>query len=482
MQKRQGHKHQGEYHVFRQKAWFFACIAAVAFLTPAVGHAFTEPSEAPPGGAAAAPLNTSNTEQTKTGTLHIGQSGVGGGLYADYELCLGGVCYDDWNDLPGSSAVALNSGPTPETPTLAPYSFAGADQGYFLVEANDRAQRFAVGGQAPLNAIYPSSGIAGFAHEDSSFSIGVFGYDFNLANALAANFVGDTRIQKGLFTALDPNNALTVTATTSNSAIYSEQRGALASAYAGYFSGRLAAIGRTELADPADGQDSVLTVRCAGDGTRCFDLDLEKTGGFVWQTFRHLGDEKWWIRSDTGVASPFYFGIDSRPGSGAGETTTSVLRVSEPGDVAIAGGYVPTVTGASSPYASNSARLVVHRGSITGTDVDGGPTDALAAFANTTGSAVYAQQENTDASAYAGYFSGRTTVRGGDFIVGAAGETRNICLNGACISAWPAGGGGGSGQWTLNSGANLIFPNDSSRRVAIGGTTDAAPFFYDPGA
>ncbi len=63
--------------------------------------------------------------------------------------------------------------------------------------------------------------------------------------------------------------------------------------------------------------------------------------------------------------------------------------------------------GSASPVAP-SAKLVVNNG-LAGS-VPGSADDALDAYANTTGSAIYAQQSNGAISAFAGYFSGRVAI------------------------------------------------------------------------
>ncbi|MBI3114944.1 MAG: hypothetical protein HYZ09_00420 [Candidatus Kerfeldbacteria bacterium] len=322
-----------------------------------------------------------------------------------------------------------------------------------------------------------SSGVMGYALGEND--IAVYGAALG-TNSKAGYFAGPLlagRVGVGLFgnaAVTGPESLLLVNngvdddgsiydgagfyASTTGSAVYAEQQGTTATAYAGYFSGRVAAVGR-------DAQERVLEARCQGDATRCLVVNGSRSsGGYVWQQFEHLGTEKWWFRTDT---ANFAFGLAARTGgpSPAPYTTTDVLRITQDGNVGIAGATLP------------NPKLLVNKGVADA----GNPNNAVDILANVTDTGLYVENPapatpvvGTDQ--WAAYFSGDTNVFG------------RICLNddgsrANCISAWPAGGGGGgSGQWTLNSGANLIFPNDSSRRVAIGGTTDAAPFFYDPGA
>ncbi len=392
-----------------------AVVGFLALATPA--FAFTEPTEAPPGGnAIAAPLNVSSTEQTKLGRLNLGT-----GLVADSvalsvgssallkRLCLnddggGGKCIDDWSDIVGGGTVVLRSGATSLPSWATTGTGRNADPGYLAVVAQSN-QGWAVGGQAtdPNWSGATSAGVYGVSYTGlvttTNLTYGVLGVGRIIADgtgirrqSVGVTGIGESDGTAGYFqgkvgiNTYVPNSqfvvnfpsalgnpggvddAVSIIANkpgTSGSALYAEQQ--VASAYAGYFSGRVRLTGST-------------------------------------------GFPKLLVNANT---------------SGSGNTSNAVDILANVTDTGL--------------YVENP----VPAAPVVGTDQ------------------------------WAGYFSGDTNFSG------------RVCLNddgsrSSCISAWPSGGGGG--QWSLNGAANTIFPNASSRRVAIGGTSDTAPFYYDPGA
>jgi len=77
-------------------------ILAVSFLTVFYVVAWQEPTQTPPGGNVATPLNTSSTEQIKTGNLVVNALGItatsGDSLVINSggNLCFGGECRSNW--------------------------------------------------------------------------------------------------------------------------------------------------------------------------------------------------------------------------------------------------------------------------------------------------------------------------------------------------------------------------------------------------
>jgi hypothetical protein len=86
-------------------------------------RAWTEPTEAPPGGNLGAPINTGATAQTKTGNLNvnggmlIGSSTTGGnkgaGTINANKVCIQGVCNTEW---PTGGTTTTGGDTTPEPP------------------------------------------------------------------------------------------------------------------------------------------------------------------------------------------------------------------------------------------------------------------------------------------------------------------------------------------------------------------------------
>lgn len=487
-------------------------------LQPTLVQAFTEPSSAPPGGATAAPLNVSNTTQTKQGRLNVGTTtseeiGLNiGSLTTPKFLCLNGdptattaetttpLCIDSWSDVTGTG-VQLRQAATVDWFQPELWDGTNSDSGNISVRARD-TQLWAIGGRAAdataattlvTTGVYGSSainppaagkwtaGLFGLARTTDSYGLiasALAGYAAYFGGSVGINqahpiatFVVSRDSMNGQGSAGD---AGAFYASSFNSAVYAEQ-GALAG-HAGYFSGRLSAVGRTT-------QDSVLRARCTSDldpasptfgngGTRCLDVDLNRpTGGFVWQTFRHgynptsgaAGAEKWWFRSDS---ANFAFGLDARTGAAGSETTTSVLRATQSGNVGIADAILP------------NPKLLVNKG-VAGNA--GNANNAVDILANVTDTGLYVENPvpatpvvGTDQ--WAAYFSGDTNVSG------------RICLNDDgsrtnCISAWPSGGGGGGASY-WDKTAGVIHPTlatVATDRLALGGTDiDNAPFYYDP--
>lgn len=503
--------------------------------------AFTEPSQAPPGGAVAAPLNVSATTQDKAGGLSLG-SGLPAGAIglsvgtvgSPKRLCLnddgtGAECINAWADVIGGGTVLLRSTATTGFEgawTVPPAGGANADAGFASVVAQ-AGQIWAAGGQAlnPAAAGSPvattgllgrsatggaagSAGVFGLAMR--SGDIGIFGNAaVGVIDFFAARFEGRTQIT-GRYGAGAPsrNNALLVLlnsspattnpedaaafyASSTSSALYAQQSNS--SGFAGYFSGRTH----------------------AQHTSRPLSVGASQTGGFVWQSFYApdaslAANERWRIESNTGSTPPYSFGFNflssgasfpvvrlwrdtSNNTSNLGIGLASLpalpapaLQVYAPGANAYTAQHTVAAynAAASTPYNAISGFKsgISAQGSAIYGELVGGSSCAIAG----TCAAIYGSDTWNQANTFAGYFRGKVTVENGalsvlnaNLNVGVAGGTSQICLNGSCISSWPAGG---AAYWTRDAVAGVVYPSTATvtDKVAIGGSGSTAPFYFDP--
>lgn len=313
-------------------------------------RAFTEPTQAPPGGAVSAPLNTSNATQTKSGRLII-QGGLEvqpeiriGSVGANNALCLndpgdGSQCITSWTQVVPSNAVTLWSINTPTSlPWITSGTLKNADLGYAAIQARSD-QAWALAGQAAD----PTA--------TTPLSFGVYG--LSAPGGTTASYAVYGLARK-----------------TNDVAIFGGPAAGVSGHFAGLFSGRTVVFGN--------------------------------------------------------------FGVNQ---------------------IAPAAAAVINANGASNA---------------------GGANDALGVYGLSATSVLYAEQQGTG---FAGYFSGRVSIQG-NLEVGAAGQSRQICLNGVCTTTI---GGPSASYWGRTAGG-VLYPSTAvaSDKVAIGSTDANAPFYYDP--
>ena len=83
--------------IFSKISSYFPQILALLLLSAFAAYGWTEPTQAPPGGNVATPLNTSNIGQSKEGGLILNTGGATNGLVIDKgNLCLGADCRGSW--------------------------------------------------------------------------------------------------------------------------------------------------------------------------------------------------------------------------------------------------------------------------------------------------------------------------------------------------------------------------------------------------
>lgn len=86
-------------------------ILTISFLAAFYVIAWQEPSQAPPGGNVATPLNTSNIGQSKAGGLILNTGGATNGLVIDKgNLCIGTDCRNTW---PATTVMVVNGSTCP---------------------------------------------------------------------------------------------------------------------------------------------------------------------------------------------------------------------------------------------------------------------------------------------------------------------------------------------------------------------------------
>lgn len=89
---------------------FTFSILALAFLVVVYAAAWTEPTQTPPGGNVATPLNSGNVGQTKAGGLIVNTGGAVNGLVIDKgNICLGTNCISSWPGIPSGMIAMFNT-------------------------------------------------------------------------------------------------------------------------------------------------------------------------------------------------------------------------------------------------------------------------------------------------------------------------------------------------------------------------------------
>ncbi|OGD24374.1 hypothetical protein A2Z10_00280 [Candidatus Azambacteria bacterium RBG_16_47_10] len=122
----------------------------------------------------------------------------------------------------------------------------------------------------------------------------------------------------------------------------------------------------------------------------------------------------------------------------------------------------------NSNASSIGAQLVVNNPKDT--TKTGSTGDAIFAFANTTGAALFAEQ--ADPTGYAVYASGTTSYFNSNVEIGSAMSPKQLCLGGVCQSSWPSAGSGTTNtitKWTASNTLGDSIITDNGTTVGIGG-------------
>lgn len=96
--------------------------------------------------------------------------------------------------------------------------------------------------------------------------------------------------------------------------------------------------------------------------------------------------------------------------------------------------------------------------------------DAIYTYANSSGAALFAEQENP--VGYAIYASGTTSYFNTNVEVGSAANPKQLCLSGVCQSTWPSAGTGTTNRITKWTAPNVIGDSvitDDGTTVTVGG-------------
>lgn len=191
----------------------FSIVAAVifflgAFGVPSVHAVFVEPGDIPPGGTEIAPpINTSETTQTKQGSLTLDGPNpvrleIGNASEGDNKLCLNGVCV---TSLGVSDYVQLQGTDGSSTPGIPQSGFselrAKSTQQYALrAEGSEPTTDWTAGlygvASTSSSGSFERYGVFGRTQYDSQLSYGVYGYaDPALyPNAYAGYFEGRVKV------------------------------------------------------------------------------------------------------------------------------------------------------------------------------------------------------------------------------------------------------------------------------------------------
>jgi len=158
----------------------------IFLIQPSYAASWAEPTEPPPGGNVAAPINTTSSAQTKIGNLTIGTSAENAIFSVWGQICLNGVCQSNWS----GSFVHLFKAPNDWTNRGPSWQ---EDQGFVYVKAENDKQKAAIYGEGFVPTVAsgysagvygatstspspsPQYGVYGEARANSSQSYGIFG-------------------------------------------------------------------------------------------------------------------------------------------------------------------------------------------------------------------------------------------------------------------------------------------------------------------